>query len=98
MIEYLHDAIRATAGQEIAVAAEITDDNGDSIFEGCHIMLYAPDRETLVATFDGTYNAEKNEWTFIIPGEATEGLHGRYWYCICYFNANLCFKQPVYLV
>lgn len=97
MIEYLYNAIRATAGQDITISAAITDDDGNILTEGCHIMFFDPDKE-LIATFDGEFNEEINEWSFTIPAETTEGLNGRYWYCICYFNANLCFKEPIYLV
>lgn len=97
MIEYLYNAIRATAGQDITISAEITNDEGGIITSGCHIMLFNPDKE-LIDTFDGEYNADDKEWNFTIAAKATEGLHGRYWYCICYHNSNLCFKEPIYLV
>lgn len=96
MIEYLYNAIRATAGQEIVVGAEITDANGQFLEEGCHLMLFDPNKE-LIATIDGIYLNEGN-WEFTIPAETTEGLHGRYWYCMCYHSDNLCFKEPMYLV
>lgn len=96
MIEYLYNAIRATAGSEIVVGAEITNDEGHYITEGCHFMLFDKDKE-LIATIDGTYLEEGN-WEFTIPAETTEGLNGRYWYCMCYHNDHLCFKQPIYLV
>ena len=97
MIEYLYNCIKATSGQDIAIAAEITNDDGVEITEACHVMLFNPEEE-LIATHDGIYDAENSQWIFIIPAEATKGLKGRYWYCICHHESNLCFKQPLYLV
>lgn len=97
MVEYLYNAIRATAGTNITISAEITNDAGTILTEGCHVMLFTPEKE-LMGAFDGEFNEEDNEWTFVIPKEETAGLNGRYWYCICYYNQNLCFKQPIYLV
>jgi hypothetical protein len=97
MIEYLFDAIRATTGQDIHIAAEITDDNGIVLTEGCYINLFSPDKE-YIASFDGEYNEENGEWIFTIPAEATEGLVGRYFYCIAYNGQSLCFRAPLYLV
>lgn len=95
MIEYLYNAIRATAGQDITIAAELTNTSGEPIAEGCHIMLFDPDKN-MIATIDGVCNG--TEWSFTIPAEITEGKSGRYWYCICHYNTNLCFKEPIYLV
>lgn len=97
MIEYLYDAIRATTGQDIHIAAEITDDNGIVITEGCYIDLFGPDKE-LIASFNGEYSVENSEWIFTIPAEQTEGLVGRYFYRIAYNGQSLCFRQPLYLV
>jgi hypothetical protein len=96
MIEYLHDAIRATAGNNIAVTAVITDDNDEAITENCFLMLHDKDRKTIITEIRGNY--ENDEWTFIIPADKTKGLKGRYWYCIRHVNNSLCFKQPIYLV
>lgn len=95
MIEYLYDAIRATAGQDIKIYAELTDKDGNVYEEGCHLMLFNPEKE-LIVTVDG--EIVENEWIFTIPAEITEGLKGRFWYCICHHNINLCFKEPIYLV
>ena len=97
MVEYLYNAIRATAGQDITITAEITNDSGTVLTEGCHIMLFDPEKEP-IGTFNGTYSEEDNEWAFVIPKDITTGLSGRYWYCICYYNQNLCFKEPIYLM
>ena len=95
MIEYLYDAIRAVAGQEIDVAAVITDDTDTVITDGCKLMLHI-DEEMLA--FDGIYIAETQSWQFTIPAEATAGLKGKYYYCIMRDGINLCFKTPFYLV
>lgn len=94
MIEYLYDAVRATAGEDICICAEITDDLGESITEPCHLMLY--DDLSLIGTAGGFYDGEK--WEFVIPADSTRGLNGRYWYCICANEESLCFKQPIYLI
>ena len=96
MIEYLYNAIRAAAGNDIAITALITDDSGVDITEGCSLMLHDKDRETMIAQFYGDY--VNGEWLFIIPAEITRGLNGRYWYCIKHNNSNLCFIEPIYLV
>jgi hypothetical protein len=96
LIEYLYNAIRATAGEEITIAAEITDINGIPILKGCHLNLYS-DKERLT-----TINGELDEfgvWQFTIPAEVTANLTGRYWYCMCSENHNTFnFKQPLYLI
>lgn len=95
MIEYLYDAIRATAGEEMAIAAKIVDDNGTPITIGCHLNLY--DDNEMINKTDGVY--ANGVWTFTVPAEATAELRGRYWYCICSETHNkLNFKQPIYLV
>ncbi len=93
MIEYLYDVIRATSGQDIVVNAVITTDDGDNYEEGCGLRLY--DDEKMLFRVAGTFDGE--QWSFRIPAENTEGLVGRYWYCICHNNNNLCFKTPFYL-
>jgi oligoribonuclease (3'-5' exoribonuclease) len=95
MIEYLYDAIRAVAGQEINVAAVITDDAGAVITEGCKFALHIGDE---MFAFDGIYIPATQNWQFTIPAEITKGLSGRYYYCIQKDGSNLCFKTPFYLV
>ena len=96
MIEYLHNAIRATAGEDITVSAKITDENGLPITTGFHLSLYS-DNERL-DSFSGKYSS--GVWEFTIAADATTDLRGRYWYCICSDNTHekLNFKQPIYLV
>ena len=96
MIEYLYTAIRAHAGNDIIIAADITDDNGADITEGCTLVLHDKDKNTMIAEIDGSYS--DGEWTFFIPAAITKGLDGRYWYCIRNNGNALCFKEPIYLV
>lgn len=96
MIEYLYNAIRATAGNDIAITAEITDADGNNIEDSCYLMLHDKDRKTVLAEVRGKY--EDGEWVFIIPATQTKELKGRYWYCIRHVNNSLCFKEPIYFV
>lgn len=95
MIEYLYNAIRAAAGNDLAITAEITDDNGVTIESGCKLVFHDKDRDTMLAEIAGNY--VDGEWMFIIPAELTKGLSGRYWYCIRCNESSLCFKEPIYL-
>lgn len=94
MIEYLYDAIRATAGLDIDIAANITDDEGAPITEGCSLML--SDENKKITMVNGVYDGEL--WSFNIPASATVGISGRYWYCIYHNDNTLCFKKPIYLM
>ncbi len=93
MIEYLADAIRATAGEDITIIANICE-NGELIPSGCGFMLHID--EDNVIHVEGEIKDEL--WYFTIPGEATKGLQGRYSYCICRDNTTLCFREPFYLM
>lgn len=95
MVEYIYDAIKAVAGQEIGVSARITDDSG-SIAENCRLVLH--DDKNEIGSVEGLYLPEDELWAFVIPAEMTAGRTGRYWYCIQHENLNMCFKQPIYLV
>lgn len=95
MIEYIHGAIKATAGEEIDIIAEITADTGEAITEDCELHIFDKDKNMIVAA-KGTFS--NDEWTFTIPAEATKGLEGRYMYCIGHKSSSLCFKQPIYFV
>ena len=94
MIEYLYDAIRATASLDIAITANITDDEGNVITEGCSLML--SDDNKVIAMIEGAFDGEL--WEFNIPASTTSGLSGRYWYCIHHHDNTLCFKKPIYLM
>ena len=96
MIEYLFNAIRAVAGQEITVEAKITDDSGAEITEGCALVFHFNDSDMYSA--EGTYYEDIKSWQFTIPADVTKGLSGRYFYCIQENGNNLCFKEPIYLV
>lgn len=96
MIEYLYDAIRATAGEKIELSAIIENAEGEPITGMCHVMLFDKDNTELLATYDGTFIEELGLWNFTIPGEATKGRLGRHWYRICTPEASLCFRQPIY--
>ena len=97
MIEYLHTAIRAVAGQTATVYAFFANDDGSFVSDGVVFMLHDQDGSHL-AHVDGSFNAETGQWTFDVPAEATAGRKGRHWYCFQHDNANLCFLQPDYLV
>lgn len=94
MIEYLYDAIRATAGSDIQIAARVLDDLGNPIVEGCEFILNIDD-ETMI-TVGGDY--KDGIWTFPIPAEFTKGLKGRYWYCMRHNDEQLCFMNAIYFV
>lgn len=94
MIEYLYNAIRATAGEDITITAEITDDSGECVADGCALMLW--DDKELLTSVDGMLIDDL--WSFTIPADKTAGLVGRYWYCICHNHNKLQFKEPLYLV
>lgn len=94
MIEYLYNAVRASANEDIILTAIITDEDGEEITApaNTHIMLY--EDNNLIHTATGSYTMGK--WEFVIPKEITKDLSGRYFYCICAEGASLCFKQPIY--
>lgn len=95
MIEYLYNAVRATANQDITLTAILTDTDNQPIESGCSVMLH--DDTSMLGMYEGDY-LENGIWSFTIPAAATTGRSGRYWYCICEKGSNLCFKQPIYLV
>lgn len=93
MIEYLANAIRATAGEEFVIVANIAED-GIDVTSGCGFMLHID--EDNVIMIDGEYKDEL--WFFTVPAEATKGLSGRYFYCLCRDGNTLCFQEPIYLM
>lgn len=94
MIEYLYNAIRASAGTDIQIAAKVFDNAGTPIVEGCEFVLHIDD-ETMI-TVGGDYI--NDTWVFPIPAEFTKGLKGRYWYCMKHHNEQLCFMNAIYFV
>lgn len=95
MVEYLLNAIRATAGEDATIIANIAEDGVD-ITTGCGIMLHID--ESKVLHFEGEYDTESELWFFTIPGDVSKGLEGRYFYCLCKDNNTLCFKEPIYFI
>lgn len=93
-IEYILDTIKATSGQDIEVCAEITDDDGIAITEGCGLMLHGKDGGVF-ANIAGTF--ADGIWSFNIPADLTKDMKGRYYYCICSNGQSLCFMKPFYL-
>jgi hypothetical protein len=96
MIEYLYNAIRATAGTPITITAIITDDADSPIEEGCSLVLH--NDADMIAAATGNYVAEQGLWEFTLEPEVTADLCGRFWYCIKHNDEMLCFKEPIYLV
>lgn len=94
MIEYLYNAIRATAGEQIIITAKITDEEGNNVTSNCFFRLY--DNDNLLTKIAGEYIG--GIWQFTIPAEATANLNGRYWYCLCNGSNTFNFKQPMYLI
>lgn len=93
MIEYIYDAIRATAGNDVIIAAEVTEENGDIVTDNCALTLYI---ENKVLDFDGV--RKDGTYEFTIPASITSGLMGRYWYAIKRNSNLISFKQPIYFV
>jgi len=97
LIEYIWDVIRAVAGQECCVTAEITDELNEPITEGCCLVLH-DEEDNMLFSVDGIYSAESGLWEFTISGELSEGLKGKYKYCIQHNGVNMCFTEPFYWV
>lgn len=93
MIEYLFNSIRATAGEDITVIANIRQD-GEPITEGCGFMLHIDEENVVMVNGEFTNDL----WNFTIPADVTKGLKGRYSYCLCKDGQTLCFKEPFYLM
>jgi hypothetical protein len=94
MIEYLYNAIRATAGEDIVIAANITDDEGN-VITNCDSKFTLFDDEGELFAISGSCS---DCWEYNIPAIMTQELKGRYWYCICANGSTLQFKQPIYFV
>lgn len=96
MVEYLYDAIRATAGRDISIVARVLDEFGNEVKGDVIFTLYDKDsRESLIevaATHGG------DSFIFAIAADSTKNLKGRYWYSIKHNDEQLCFLQPIYLV
>ena len=95
MIEYLYDVIRASSGQPVGITAKLTKEDGAPIETACEFHLFDSD-DKMLASAPGMYLGE-GTWQFELAAEVTEGLKGRYWYCIGNDGVSLCFKKPLYL-
>ena len=95
MIEYIQNAIRATAGDDTPVCAIITDADGNAITSGCYFTLFDKDN-SILSNVDGIFNG--TEWEFKIPKEVTAGLEGRYYYYIRTNDEILNFREFIYFV
>ncbi len=92
MIEYLYDAIRATAGADVDIITRITED-GESV-DGVCLVLHVDDEHMIIV--EGVQSGDA--YSFKLPAEATKDLKGRYMYCFKREDEMLCFKQPIYFV
>lgn len=94
MVEYLYNCIRATAGQDATIIANIAE-NGEDITAGMTMMLHDADK-AMIINVDGVY--ADGLWHFTIPADATKGRQGKHWYCLQRDGINVCFHEPIYLV
>lgn len=92
MIEYLYNAIRATAGADINIVARVTEDS-ESV-EGTCLALHISEDSMIMIEGE----LVNDVYQFTIPAEVTAGLSGRYWYCFMKDNQPLCFKEAIYFV
>lgn len=69
MVDYLYDVIKAVAGEELQIAAVITDENGADINKGCVLVLAFGQHAEQHAKFDGTFTASNKGgfWSFVVP-------------------------------
>ena len=94
MIEFLYNAIKCIAGEDINIAAEITDAMDNPITSGCSVVFIDKDFST-IGEHDGVYS--DGAWTFTIPAEVTKGMEGRYWYRIKLKDESLSCAAPIYM-
>lgn len=94
MVEFLYDCVKAVAGEDINICAEITDADGNDITSGCSLVFLDKDF-VQIDEYEGTYSDDA--WIFTVPAETTKGLHGRYWYRIKFGDGSLCFAAPIYV-
>ena len=94
MTEFLYNAIKAVAGEDINIGAQITDVDGNNITSECSIVFIDKDFST-IGEYDGVYS--DGAWTFTIPAEVTKGFEGRYWYRIKFKDESLSCAAPIYM-
>jgi hypothetical protein len=72
MIEYLHSAIRATAGEDTTIEAIVRDSDG-AILQGLfNLRLY--DKGEFIGIYKGALQEDNGAYKFIIPAAITTGL------------------------
>lgn len=91
MVEYLYDCIRANAGENNVIVANITED-GIDIDTGISMFIANDDKEIIIDVV-GEYM--DGVWYFNIP--ATD-LRGRYWYVIERNKNDVSFYEPIYFI
>lgn len=94
MISYLYDCVKAVAGEDINICAEITDADGNDITSGCSLIFIDKEYNT-IAEYAGTY--ADGAWVFTIPAAVTTDMCGRYWYRIKLKDNSMCFAAPIYI-
>ena len=94
MVEFLYNAIKCIAGEDIDICAEITDAMDSPITSGCSLIFIDKDFST-IGEYDGVY--ANGEWTFTIPAQVTKGFEGRYWYRIKLKDESLSCAAPIYM-
>lgn len=95
MVEYLHDLIRASAGEDIDILVKAADAYGDPI-AGCAFSVFDDTRKLFTIT---GIPVDDYVWQFRIPADATRGLHGKFKYCICdHEESSLCFKEAIHFI
>ena len=95
MIEYIDNAIKATAGENLCLIAKVIDSLGNNL-EACTFCLFNDEEKLFMV--EGVFSAN-GVWEFYIPAEATTNLKGRYWYAVCdETDTSLCFKNPIYFM
>ena len=95
-VEYIDSIIKVSGGANALIGANIVDTSGNQVSEKSHLMLFYPQDE-LQATVNGTI-ADDGVHEYLVPASLTEGVKGKWWYCVCVNNEPICFKQPFYIV
>ena len=96
MVEYLYDAIKATAGRDINIIARVLDEFGNEVSENVLLTIYDKDSKEKLMEIAATDGGDS--WVFAIAADVTKNFKGRYWYSIRHNNEDLCFLQPIYFV
>ena len=97
MVEYLHDAIRATAGTNIIIQARVLDEFGNQVKENVSLVIHDKE-DTKMHLIEALGYDAGDALIFEIPAEITKEYKGRYWYCIKHEDEQMCFLQPIYFV